>query len=69
MFLSAPYSLEAAFYKGTRFQYQSEYRVAFERRNAPRGGNPDTLDIGDIRDITMSLKTSDTLYCQAARKE
>ena len=69
VFLSDPYSLEAAFYKGTRFQYQSEYRVAFERRDVPRGGHPDTLDIGDKRDITVSLKTSDTLYCQAARKE
>lgn len=68
VFLSDPYSLEAAFYKGTRFQYQSEYRVAFERRDAPRGGTPHTLDIGDIRDITMSLKTSDPLYCQAARE-
>ncbi len=67
--LSDPHSLTAAFYKGMEFQHQSEYRVAFERRNAPRGGAPCTLDIGDIRDITMSLKTSDTLYCQAARKE
>ena len=67
--LSASHSLDAAFCKGTRFQYQSEYRVAFERRNAPRGGAPHTLDIGDIRNITMSLKTSDPLYCQASRKE
>lgn len=62
-------SLDAAFFKGTRFQYQSEYRVVFERRNVPRDGEAHTLEIGDISDITLSMKTFDTHYIQAARKE
>lgn len=61
-------SLDAAFYKNTRYSYQREYRVAFERRFIIRGGTPYTLNIGDIKDITIAISTSDVLNLRISTK-
>ena len=49
--------LEAAFYKGERFRDQSEYRVVFDTGRGEE--KPCTLNIGNISDITLRIKTSE----------
>lgn len=57
--------LLAAFYKRSLYEYQSEYRLAFERQSIVRSGSPHILNIGDIKDITFYGNTSAPLVVQA----
>ena len=49
--------MEAAFWKCDEFKYQQEYRIAIN--TFVPGEDAIRLDIGDISDITMRLKTVD----------
>ena len=52
--------MKTLLYKEDKFEYQQEYRFAFDSRT--QGPNPICLDIGNIHDITMSIKTSEVQY-------
>ena len=52
--------MKTLFYKEDKFEYQQEYRFAFDSKT--QESNPICLNIGNIHDITMLIKTSDVQY-------
>ena len=54
-----------AFYKHTKFAYQKEYRIVFERSFVTPVHISCTFDIGNLRDITFCTKTAEALVFQA----
>ena len=55
-----PIGLQTLFYKDDKYKYQKEYRFAFDSKT--EGTNPIDLNIGNISDITMLIKTSEVKY-------
>ena len=51
------FDVEAAFWKQDRYSYQSEFRFVIDTHT--EGVEPITLEIGDIRDISLAFRTSE----------